>query len=78
MRAWALAGDLDATAIVSNTFQMQWPARSGTTQTFPEVDRALWCDLATAREKLNPAQAEFVERLADILESSTTHKDTPP
>ena len=72
VRAWALAGDLDADAIVSDTFQMQWPPRSGVMRTFPEVDRAQWCDLISAREKLNPAQAQFVDRLADILESSTT------
>jgi predicted NUDIX family NTP pyrophosphohydrolase len=69
---WALAGELDADAIVSDTFEMQWPPRSGRTQAFPEVDRAMWCDLETARAKLNPAQATFVERLVDILEQSTT------
>ncbi len=78
VQAWALPGDLDAGAIVSNTFAMQWPPRSGVMRTFPEVDRAQWCDLATAREKLNPAQAELVDRLADILEPSTIPKDTPP
>jgi predicted NUDIX family NTP pyrophosphohydrolase len=70
--AWALAGDLDAGAVVSNTFEMQWPPRSGRTQTYPEVDRAQWFDLVAARERLNPAQAAFVDRLADILDSSTT------
>ena len=68
---WALEGDLDADAIVSTTFELQWPPRSGRMQRFPEVDRALWCDLATAREKLNPAQVAFVDRLADTLEQST-------
>jgi predicted NUDIX family NTP pyrophosphohydrolase len=70
--AWALAGDLDAASIVSNTFEMQWPPRSGVTRTFPEVDRAQWFGLDDARERLNPAQAAFVDRLADILDSSTT------
>lgn len=63
--AWALEGDLDADAIVSNTFEMQWPPRSGRQQQFPEVDRALWADLALARSKLNPAQAVFLDRLAE-------------
>lgn len=72
VRAWALEGDLDAAAIVSNTFEMQWPPRSGRTAAFPEVDRAAWFELAVAREKLNPAQAAFVDRLADILDLSTS------
>ncbi len=63
VRAWALAGDLDAERITSNTFTMQWPPRSGKRQEFPEVDRARWFGLAQAREKINPAQAELLDRL---------------
>jgi predicted NUDIX family NTP pyrophosphohydrolase len=70
--AWALAGDLEAEAIVSVTFEMQWPPRSGQIASFPEIDRAQWFPTSVAREKLNPAQAAFVERLVDILEPSTT------
>jgi predicted NUDIX family NTP pyrophosphohydrolase len=66
--AWAVAGDLDEAAVSSNTFELEWPPRSGRTQSFPEIDRAGWFDLATAREKLNPAQAEFVDRLATLLQ----------
>jgi predicted NUDIX family NTP pyrophosphohydrolase len=62
--AYAVEGDLDADSITSNTFTMEWPPRSGRTREFPEVDRAGWFDLARAREKLNPAQAEFLVRLA--------------
>jgi predicted NUDIX family NTP pyrophosphohydrolase len=65
--AWALAGDLDASAIVSSTFEMAWPPRSGAMQTFPEVDRAEWFGFDVAKEKLNPAQAAFVDRLAETL-----------
>ncbi len=65
--AWALAGEMDAGAIQSNTFTMQWPPRSGRMQEFPEVDRAQWFDLAEAREKLNPAQVPLLERLARSL-----------
>jgi predicted NUDIX family NTP pyrophosphohydrolase len=61
--AWALEGDLDADAIRSNTFEMEWPPRSGRRQAFPEVDRAGWFEAAEAREKLVPAQAAFVDRL---------------
>jgi predicted NUDIX family NTP pyrophosphohydrolase len=65
--AWAVEGDLDAGAIVSNTFEMEWPPRSGRRQEFPEVDRAGWFGLDEAREKLNPAQAAFLDRLRDRL-----------
>ena len=64
---FALEGDLDETAIVSNTFEMTWPPRSGKTATFPEVDRGDWFSLDEARVKLNAAQAEFVERLSEAI-----------
>jgi predicted NUDIX family NTP pyrophosphohydrolase len=63
--AWAVAGDLDADAVTSNEFEMEWPPRSGRTQTFPEVDRAQWFDLDQAREKINPAQAALLDRLRE-------------
>lgn len=62
--AWALAGDLDVAQVRSNTFAMQWPPRSGRMQEFPEVDRAEWFSVQEARDKLNPAQVQLVERLA--------------
>lgn len=65
VHAWALAGDLDVERIVSNTFTMQWPPRSGRIQEFPEVDRAQWFDLGTAREMINPAQAALLDRLEE-------------
>jgi predicted NUDIX family NTP pyrophosphohydrolase len=65
--AFALAGDFDATAISSNTFELEWPPRSGRTQSFPEVDRAGWFGLDEARAKLNPAQSELIARLAALL-----------
>ncbi len=65
VRAFALEGDLDADAIESNTLQLEWPPRSGRTIEIPEVDRAQWFDLDTARAKLNPAQVELVDRLAE-------------
>jgi predicted NUDIX family NTP pyrophosphohydrolase len=61
--AWAGRGDLDASAIRSNTFTIEWPPRSGRMQEFPEVDRAEWFSVAEAREKINPAQAAFLDRL---------------
>jgi predicted NUDIX family NTP pyrophosphohydrolase len=65
--AWAAEGELDADAITSNTFTMQWPPRSGRMQEFPEIDRAGWFGADAAREKLNPAQAAFVDRLVERL-----------
>jgi predicted NUDIX family NTP pyrophosphohydrolase len=61
--AWALAGDLDAAQARSNAFSMQWPPRSGRMQEFPEVDRAEWFGVDEAREKLNPAQVQLLDRL---------------
>jgi predicted NUDIX family NTP pyrophosphohydrolase len=65
--AWAVEGDLDASAITSNTFELEWPPRSGRRQSFPEVDRAAWFTLAGARAKLLAAQVEFLDRLAERL-----------
>lgn len=67
IRAWAFEGDLDPDAIASNTFSMQWPPKSGRTQTFPEVDRAAWLDPATARKKINPGQIPFLDMLENLL-----------
>jgi predicted NUDIX family NTP pyrophosphohydrolase len=63
VRAWALAGDLDARAIVSNTCWVQWPPRTGRQIEIPEVDRAEWFDMTQARDKINPAQVTLLERL---------------
>jgi predicted NUDIX family NTP pyrophosphohydrolase len=66
--AFAAEGDLDAGLIRSNTFEMEWPPRSGRKQVFPEIDRAAWFSLAMAREKINPAQADLLDRLAERIE----------
>lgn len=68
LTVWALAGELDARAILSNTFQMEWPPRSGTTQEFPEVDRAGWFDPLAAEEKLVKGQQPLIGRLLDRLD----------
>ena len=64
VRAWALAGELDVGRVRSNTFELEWPPRSGRIQEFPEVDRAQWFELELAREKINPAQIALLDRLA--------------
>jgi predicted NUDIX family NTP pyrophosphohydrolase len=66
--AWAAEGDFDPTALDSNTFEMEWPPRSGREAEFPEVDRADWFALEEARRKLLPAQGEFLDRLLEHLE----------
>lgn len=65
--AFAVEGDLDAEAIISNTFEMVWPPKSGQLRSFPEIDRAAWFEPVAARAKLNPAQGEFVTRLVERL-----------
>jgi predicted NUDIX family NTP pyrophosphohydrolase len=65
--AWALAGDLDADAISSNLFELEWPPRSGQRRSFPEVDRAGWFSLEAAREKLNTGQHPFLDRLVAAI-----------
>ena len=63
VRAYAAEGDVDAHAVRSNTFTLEWPPRSGRMREFPEVDRAAWLSLSEAREKIHPAQAAFLDRL---------------
>jgi predicted NUDIX family NTP pyrophosphohydrolase len=65
--AWAFKADLDAGAIRSNLFSMEWPPRSGKMRDFPEVDRAAWFTLEQAREKILKGQVVFLDRLRDQL-----------
>jgi len=65
LTVFALAGDLDADAIVSNTFTLEWPRGSGRLREFPEIDRAAWFDLPDARTAIVRGQVPFLDRLAD-------------
>lgn len=67
VEAWAAEADFDPGTLASNTFAMEWPPRSGSEREFPEVDRAEWFDLETARRKILPAQAELLDRLLERL-----------
>ena len=67
VRAWALHAYIDVSDITSNTFEIEWPRGSGRMQRFPEIDRAGWFDLATARGKLVQGQVAFLDVLADRL-----------
>jgi predicted NUDIX family NTP pyrophosphohydrolase len=65
--AWALEGDWDTSQLVSNTFRMEWPPKSGREVEFPEIDRAEFLSLARARQKMHEAESAFLDRLAEHL-----------
>jgi predicted NUDIX family NTP pyrophosphohydrolase len=65
--AFAAEGDLDPAQIKSNTFEMEWPPRSGRVQAFAEIDRVEWFRLADAQEKINAGQRAFLDRLEAML-----------
>jgi predicted NUDIX family NTP pyrophosphohydrolase len=67
VHGWAVEGDLDPTAARSEMFEMEWPPRSGATQSFPEIDRVEWFDRDEARRRIKPAQAPLLDRLDEIL-----------
>ena len=68
VHAWAFEGDLSEDfALTSNTFSIEWPPRSGRTQEFPEIDRAEFFQIELAKEKINQAQIEFLDRLVEHL-----------
>jgi predicted NUDIX family NTP pyrophosphohydrolase len=60
---WCVQGDFDPAGVRSNTFALEWPPRSGTYQDFPEIDRAAWFDVDSARQKLVRGQVGFIDRL---------------
>jgi predicted NUDIX family NTP pyrophosphohydrolase len=64
--AFALEGDLDATTIRGNEFQLEWPPGSGRIQSYPEVDRAEWFSLPAAARKILSGQLPFLDRLAEV------------
>jgi predicted NUDIX family NTP pyrophosphohydrolase len=70
VHAWAWEGDADPATVRSNTLRTEWPRGSGRWLTFPEVDRCAWYGPGEAREKINPAQAELLERLEAALEET--------
>jgi predicted NUDIX family NTP pyrophosphohydrolase len=67
--AWAVEGDLDVAKLKSNSFELEWPPRSGRMVSFPEVDRAAWLAPAEARRKILPGQREFIARLLAALDA---------
>lgn len=73
LRVWAGAADFDVAQVVSNTFEMHWPPKSGRTQAFPEIDRAAWLAPDEARGKLVASQVVFLDRLLAL-----TARPDPP
>jgi predicted NUDIX family NTP pyrophosphohydrolase len=65
--AWAVEGAFDVNTLASNTFELEWPPKSGRRQSFPEVDRAEWFTLDEARKRILPGQRDFIDRLAAVF-----------
>ncbi|MGQ0828311.1 MAG: NUDIX domain-containing protein [Bacteroidota bacterium] len=60
---WLLEGDLDPTKIISNTFELEWPPKSGIKKQFPEIDKVEWFNMKKAKEKIIPGQLGFIEEM---------------
>jgi predicted NUDIX family NTP pyrophosphohydrolase len=71
VHAWAVEADLDLAGFRSNTFDLEWPPRSGRRRSFPEIDRIAYFDLATARRKIHPYQRPLIEELARRFASAS-------
>jgi predicted NUDIX family NTP pyrophosphohydrolase len=71
VHAWAWEGNADPATVSSNRSRVEWPRGSGKWLDYPEVDRCAWFDPATARSKLNPAQAELLDRLEASLNTNS-------
>jgi predicted NUDIX family NTP pyrophosphohydrolase len=68
VHAWIMEGSLPENFEArSNTFELEWPPRSGKMQSFPEVDRAGFFSIEEAARKINPAQKDFLDRLEEIV-----------
>ena len=67
VEAFALEGDFDVDSLSSNSFEIEWPPRSGRLQAFPEVDRAAWFALPMARQKINPGQQPLLDALDALV-----------
>ncbi len=67
VHAWALAADVDPLLMQSNSFEIEWPPRSGKRQQFPEVDKAGWFTIEEARAKVLPAQLDLLTQLEELL-----------
>jgi predicted NUDIX family NTP pyrophosphohydrolase len=69
VRAWAFAGTCEPGELRSNTFELEWPPRSGKRRAFPEIDRAAFFTPEEARRKILAAQAPFIERALALFDA---------
>ncbi len=67
VHAWALEHDFDTSQIISNTFSLEWPPKSGITREYPEVDKGQWFDVREAKKKILKGQLEFLDRLMEKI-----------
>jgi predicted NUDIX family NTP pyrophosphohydrolase len=67
VHAWAFEGDCDPASIKSNSFTLEWPPKSGRQMEFPEIDRAEWFDLETAKKKIKAGQEALIDELGELL-----------
>ena len=65
--AWAVEGNINHETIFSNTCEIEWPPRSGKKLTIPEIDRAAWFEVDEGKRKINPSQAELIDRLTALI-----------
>lgn len=77
LTVWAAEGDLDAAASRSNTFELEWPPRSGRVQEFPEIDRSAWVSVRQARISLVSGQVPFLDRLMAALADQNSADQNP-
>ncbi len=75
--AWAFEGDADPAQLECNSFEIEWPPRSGQMRSFPEIDRVQWFDLKEARRRLLPAQSGFIDRLLEALSPALVPPPSP-
>jgi predicted NUDIX family NTP pyrophosphohydrolase len=67
VHCWAVGGDIDPIQLQSNTFEIEWPPKTGKMQSFPEIDRGEWFDYDTATQKINPAQVGLIDELMKLI-----------
>jgi predicted NUDIX family NTP pyrophosphohydrolase len=75
VEVWAVEGDMDVSSIESTSFEMEWPPKSGELREFPELDRAEWFDVDSARGRIVKAQEAFLDRLVELVGAAAAEHD---
>jgi predicted NUDIX family NTP pyrophosphohydrolase len=68
VHCWAMESDLDVTTIISNTFELEWPPKSGKRKSFPEIEKAAWFTIQAANGLINERQIPLLEELQQIIQ----------